>query len=78
MRYWPPLGHSTNVAGAPAGGGVFPSRSAGRYASSVDPPVIPVVTKVAAFPTSIAERLNANGCGPRNAVPDELKTFMLM
>jgi hypothetical protein len=40
--------------------------------------VIPVVTNVAAFPASIAARLNAKGCGPRKAVPDELKTFIDM
>jgi hypothetical protein len=34
--------------------------------------------KVAGLPVSIAARSKANGWGPRNAVPDELKTFMLM
>jgi len=63
--------------GAPAGGGVIPSRSAGRNASSVGPPRGAKMI-VAGLPASIAVRSKANACGPRNAVPDELNTFMLM
>src|SRR4026209_2880852 len=66
--------------GAPAGGWVEPSRSPGRNASlaELNTSGSRVVTNVAGWPASIAARLNANGCGPRKAVPDELKTFMLM
>jgi hypothetical protein len=43
----PPAGNSTKDAGAPPGGKFEPSRSAGRYVSSAEPPVIPVVMNVA-------------------------------
>src|SRR6266498_3546946 len=67
-----------NGFGAPAGGEFKPSRSAGmnwsldglKKAGSRN------VTNVAGLPASIAARSKANGCGPRNAVPDELNTFM--
>src|SRR4029079_14242406 len=78
VRYDPPPGNSTNVAGAPAGGSVEPTRSAGRKTSSPDPPVMPGVTKVAGKPDSILVLSKAKACGPRNAVPVELNTFMLM
>ena len=57
-----------------------PSRSPGRIASfdGLNTAAFRVVTNVAGWPASIAARLNANGCGPRKAVPEELKTFMLM
>ena len=66
--------------GAPAGGAVEPSRSPGSIASfdGVNTAAFRVVTNVAGEPASIAARLKANGCGPRNAVPDELKTFIVM
>jgi hypothetical protein len=69
-----------NGSDAPAGGSVEPSRSAGSMASFelLKTDGFLVVTNVAAVPASIAERSNANGCGPRKAVPEELKTFMLM
>ena len=41
-------------------------------------PSMPVLTIVAGVPLSIAVRSRANGCGPRNAVPAALNTFMLM
>ena len=71
---------TTNGAGEPAGGVVDPSRSPGRIASFAElkTDASRVVTNVAGWPASIAARLNANGCGPRNAVPAELNTFMLM
>src|SRR6266542_4124846 len=58
-----------NGSGAPAGGGVEPSRSPGRNASDVGAKKIGSldVTNVAEVPAIIAARLNANGCGPRNA-----------
>jgi hypothetical protein len=43
---------------------------------SLDPPVMPGVTKVAAAPVSMAARLKAKACGPRYELPDELKTFI--
>ena len=59
-------GHSTNGSAAPEGGGVEPSRSAGRYGSSLAlDGVVGTVMNVAGEPASIAARLNANGCGPR-------------
>ena len=53
----------TNVAGAPAGGRAVPSRSAGKYAFSLEPDA-PVLTNVAGWPASIfdaveRERLRA-------------------
>ena len=68
---------ATNGFGAPLGGDTEPSRSAGMNASSVEEPSGPAM-KVAELPASIADRSSANACGPRNAVPDELNTFMLM
>ncbi len=65
---------SVNGFGAFAGGRIDPSKSAGMSWSSVGPS-IPVLTIVAALPASIAERSSANGCGPRKAVPDALKTL---
>ena len=61
------------------GGGADPSRSAGRKLGSLPPPLMPGVMKVAAgLPASMALRSNTNACGPRNAVPEELKMFMAM
>ncbi len=56
-----------NGFGAPAGGGVEPSRSAGSIESLSGSKTdgSRVVTNVAGFPASIAARSNANGCGPR-------------
>jgi hypothetical protein len=34
--------------------------------------------KVAGVPASMAARSSANGCGPRKAVPEALKTFIAM
>jgi hypothetical protein len=69
-----------NGSGAPAGGAVEPSRSPGSIASfaELNTAEFRVVTNDAGEPASIAARLNANGCGPRKAVPAVLKTFMLM
>src|SRR5919197_517519 len=66
-----------NGFGAPAGGGVEPSRSAGRNGLSDEVPR-GAAMKVAGLPAIIAARSNAKPCGPRNAVPDALNTFMLM
>jgi hypothetical protein len=49
---------------APAGGRMEPSMSPGSSAPTLVESR-PVVTNVADVPASIAERLNANGCGPR-------------
>ena len=68
---------SVNGFGAPDGGWFIPSTSAGMSWSS-DGLSMPVLMIAAGVPLSIAERSIANGCGPRNAVPDELNTFMLM
>ena len=68
---------SVNGFGEPEGGWFDPSRSAGMSWSSVGPSM-PVLTIVAGVPLSIAERSRANGCGPRNAVPAALNTFVLM
>ena len=68
---------SVNGFGAPPGGRIDPSKSAGMSWSSVGPS-IPVLMIVAGLPASIAVRSIANGCGPRKAVPDALNTFMLM
>jgi hypothetical protein len=46
-------------------------------ASSVEAPRA-ATTNVAGFPLSMAARLKANACGPRNAVPAALKTFIDM
>jgi len=56
-----------NGAGAPTGGSVVPSRSAGMIVSLTELKTAGarVVTNVAGLPASIAARLNANGCGPR-------------
>ncbi|PYK40563.1 MAG: hypothetical protein DME49_00145 [Verrucomicrobia bacterium] len=63
--YWPPPGNPTKLFGAPAGGNVEPSRSAGKKGET-EPPRGPAgLMKVAGEPASIAVRLNANGCGPR-------------
>jgi len=69
-----------NGAGAAAGGCVEPSRSAGNIASLPGEKTaeLVVVTNVAGWPASIFARSNANGSGPRNAVPAELKTFIVM
>jgi hypothetical protein len=69
-----------NGFGAPAGGAAEPSRSPGSIASFAELKTdeLRVVTNVAGVPASMAARLNANGCGPRNAVPAELKTFIVM
>jgi len=54
-----------DVAGAPLGGKVGPSRSAGRNGST-DPPNGPTgLTNVAGKPASILLLSKANGCGPR-------------
>jgi len=63
--------------GAPAGGGMDPSTSAGMSWLSFGPS-IPVLMIVAGSPASIAVRSMAKGCGPRKAVPDALKMFALM
>jgi hypothetical protein len=77
VEAWPDI---RNGAGAPAGGCVEPSRSAGSIASFALEKTegSRVVTKVAGSPASIAARSNANGCGPRKAVPAALKTFIVM
>ena len=69
-----------NGSGAPAGGMIEPSRSAGSIASALllKKAESRDVMNVPGEPASIAARLNANGCTPRNAVPPELNTFMLM
>ena len=73
------VGHSTNELGAPAGGRVLTVEIGGEVRLLASrPPVMPGVMNVAGFPASIAARSNANGWGPRNAVPDELNTFMVM
>ncbi len=71
---------STNGFGAPAGGWFEPSRSAGKIASLLLLKIAGsvVVMAVPGEPVSIAARLNANGCGPRYAVPAALKTLSLM
>src|SRR6516225_2335549 len=68
---------SVNGFGAPAGGGMDPSKSAGMSWLSFGPS-IPVLMIVAGSPASIAVRSMAKGCGPRKNEPDESKTFMLM
>src|SRR3954451_18569974 len=68
---------SVNGFGAPAAGWFSPSMSAGISWSSISVS-LPVLTIVAGLPASMAARLSANGCGPRNAVPPALKTLMLM
>jgi hypothetical protein len=62
----------------PEAGKTVPSRSLGWKEGSLDPPVIPGVTKVADKPASILVRSKAKAWGPRNALPLELNTFMLM
>jgi hypothetical protein len=66
-----------NGFGAPAGGAMLPSRSAGRTGSAEEPSS-PVEMKVPAEPASIAARLNAKACGPRYEVPDGSNTMSLM
>ncbi|TML52308.1 MAG: hypothetical protein E6G15_11110 [Actinobacteria bacterium] len=69
-----------NGFGAPAGGGLRPSRSAGMNWSLVGlkNDGSRKVMNVAGLPASMAARSKANGSGPRNAVPPELNTFMPM
>src|SRR6516225_1709966 len=63
--------------GAPAGGGMVPSMSAGMSWLSFGPS-IPVLMIVAGSPASIAVRSSANGCGPRRNEPVESKMLKLM
>src|SRR5215472_15638464 len=63
--------------GAPAGGRIEPSKSAGMSWSS-DGLSMPVLMTVAGLPFSMSARSSANGCGPRKAVPDALKMLKLM
>src|SRR6516164_5138179 len=63
---------SVNGFGAPAGGGMVPSTSAGMSWLSFGPS-IPVLMIVAGSPASIDVRSMANGCGPRRNEPVESK-----
>src|SRR5919198_9220 len=74
-----PTSSVRNGFGAPAGGGLLPSRSAGMNGS------LPLlnqdgsrnVTKAGfGLPASMAARSNAKGCGPRKFFPPESKTFI--
>jgi hypothetical protein len=71
-------GYETKGFAVPAGGVIEPSRSLGRKESSLGPPVIPGVTKVAGNPASIFARSKAKAWGPRKTVALELNTFMAM
>ena len=63
----------------PAGGGIIPSKSAGRNVSLLEPPMIPRVCDVAVGSrTSIFTRPNTKWLRPRNAVPAMLNTFAAM
>ena len=60
-------GNSTNVFGAPEGGNILPSKSAGINGSSLfaGKPTRPGVSMVAGWPANIFVRSKANGCVPR-------------
>jgi len=71
------FGQRKKELGAPAGGKVEPSKSPGNIVGNEEPR-IGMEMIVAGRPASILVRSIAKACGPRRAVPVELKTFMLM